>query len=346
MINELLRENIKNMQPYSCARDEFKGEASVYLDANENPYNGPYNRYPDPLQWKVKEAISKVKNVPVENIFLGNGSDEPIDLLYRAFCEPRRDNVVAIEPTYGMYKVCAAVNDVEYRKVLLNECFDIEAFKLIDSANLNTKIIWLCSPNNPTGNKLNADEILKVLQWFRGIVVVDEAYIDFSDSQSFSTYIAQYPNLVVLQTLSKAWGNAAIRLGMAFASVGVIEVLNKIKYPYNINILTQEHAKKVLANAAQTTQWVQAILNERTQLIDKLKELALVKHIYPTDANFVLVKVDNANITYNWLVNKGIIVRNRSSVTLCGDCLRITVGTPAETAELIAALKDFGSVFK
>jgi histidinol-phosphate aminotransferase len=346
MINELLRENIKNMQPYSCARDEFKGEASVYLDANENPYNGPYNRYPDPLQWKVKEAISKVKNVPVENIFLGNGSDEPIDLLYRAFCEPRRDNVVAIEPTYGMYKVCAAVNDVEYRKVLLNECFDIEAFKLIDSANLNTKIIWLCSPNNPTGNKLNADEILKVLQWFRGIVVVDEAYIDFSDSQSFSTYIAQYPNLVVLQTLSKAWGNAAIRLGMAFASVEVIEVLNKIKYPYNINILTQEHAKKVLTNAAQTTQWVQAILTERAQLIDKLKELALVKHIYPTDANFVLVKVDNANIAYNWLVNKGIIVRNRSSVTLCGDCLRITVGTPAETAELIAALKDFGSVFK
>lgn len=346
MINELLRENIKNMQPYSCARDEFKGEASVYLDANENPYNGPYNRYPDPLQWKVKEAISKVKNVPVENIFLGNGSDEPIDLLYRAFCEPRRDNVVAIEPTYGMYKVCAAVNDVEYRKVLLSEYFDIEAFKLIDSANLNTKIIWLCSPNNPTGNKLNADEILKVLQWFRGIVVVDEAYIDFSDSQSFSTYIAQYPNLVVLQTLSKAWGNAAIRLGMAFASVEVIEVLNKIKYPYNINILTQEHAKKVLANAAQTTQWVQAILTERTQLIDKLKELALVKHIYPTDANFVLVKVDNANIAYNWLVNKGIIVRNRSSVTLCGDCLRITVGTPAETAELIAALKDFGSVFK
>lgn len=346
MINELLRENIKNMQPYSCARDEFKGEASVYLDANENPYNGPYNRYPDPLQWKVKEAISKVKNVPVENIFLGNGSDEPIDLLYRAFCEPRRDNVVAIEPTYGMYKVCAAVNDVEYRKVLLNEKFDIEAFKLIDSANLNTKIIWLCSPNNPTGNKLNADEILKVLQWFRGIVVVDEAYIDFSDSQSFSTYIAQYPNLVVLQTLSKAWGNAAIRLGMAFASVEVIEVLNKIKYPYNINILTQEHAEKVLANAAQTTQWVQAILTERTQLINKLKELALVKHIYPTDANFVLVKVDNANIAYNWLVNKGIIVRNRSSVTLCGDCLRITVGTPAETAELIAALKDFGSVFK
>jgi len=346
MINELLRENIKNMQPYSCARDEFKGEASVYLDANENPYNGPYNRYPDPLQLDVKKAISKVKNVPVANIFLGNGSDEPIDLLYRAFCEPRRDNVVAIEPTYGMYKVCAAVNDVEYRKVLLNDNFDIEAFKLIDSANLNTKIIWLCSPNNPTGNSLNADEILKVLQWFRGIVVVDEAYIDFSTKQSFTSYIAQYPNLVVLQTLSKAWGNAAIRLGMAFASVEVIDVLNKIKYPYNINILTQEHAKKVLSNAAQTAKWVETIIAERKQLIKKLKELDLVKHIYPTDANFVLVKVDNANIAYNWLVNKGIIVRNRSSISLCGNSLRITVGTPAETDQLIAALKEFGAVFK
>jgi histidinol-phosphate aminotransferase len=346
MINELLRENIKNMQPYSCARDEFKGEASVYLDANENPFNGPYNRYPDPLQLEVKAAISKVKGVPVENIFLGNGSDEPIDLLYRAFCEPRRDNVVAIEPTYGMYKVCAAINDVDYRKVTLNDEFDIEAFKLIDSANLNTKIIWLCSPNNPTGNNLNTDEILKVMQWFRGIVVVDEAYIDFSGRQSFSSYIKQYPNLVVLQTLSKAWGNAAIRLGMAFASVEVIEVLNKIKYPYNINILTQEHAKKVLANADQTTKWVELIIAERKQLIANLKKLTLVKHIYPTDANFVLVKVDNANMTYNWLVNKGIIVRNRSSVTLCGDCLRITVGTPTENNTLIDALMEFGAVFK
>ncbi len=344
--SELLRENIKNMQPYSCARDEFKGEASVYLDANENPYNGPFNRYPDPLQWKVKEAIAKIKGVPAQNIFLGNGSDEPIDLLYRAFCEPRRDNVVAIEPTYGMYKVCASVNDVEYRKVLLNDDFDIDAYKLMDSTNLNTKIIWLCSPNNPTGNSLNTDEIIKLLKWFRGIIVVDEAYIDFSSKKSFSTLLAKYPNLVVLQTMSKAWGNAAIRLGMAFASVEIIEVLNKIKYPYNINILTQEHAQKVLSNATQTTEWVQTILAERKQLIKKLKELAMVKHIYPTDANFVLAKVDNAAMTYNWLVNKGIIVRNRSSVSLCGNCLRITVGTPAETNELIAALKDFASVFK
>lgn len=334
------------MQPYSCARDEFKGEASVYLDANENPYNGPYNRYPDPLQLELKAAISKVKGVPVENIFLGNGSDEPIDLLYRAFCEPRRDNVVAIEPTYGMYKVCAAVNDVEYRKVLLNNDFDIEAFKLIDSANMNTKIIWLCSPNNPTGNSLNSDEILKVLQWFRGIVVVDEAYIDFSDKKSFSARLNEFPNLVVLQTMSKAWGNAAIRLGMAYASVEIINALNKIKYPYNINILTQEHAKKVFSNTLQTTKWVQTILAERKQLVKKLKELDLVKHIYPTDANFVLVKVDNASITYNWLVNKGIIVRNRSTVTLCGNCLRITVGTPAENTTLINALIEFGAVFK
>jgi histidinol-phosphate aminotransferase len=346
MINELLRENIKNMQPYSCARDEFKGVASVYLDANENPYNQPYNRYPDPLQLEVKNAISKVKKIAVENIFLGNGSDEPIDLLYRAFCEPRRDNVVAIEPTYGMYKVCAAVNDVEYRNVLLNENFDIDAYKLMDSTNLNTKIIWLCSPNNPTGNSLNADEIFKLLDWFRGIVVVDEAYIDFSANESFSSYIGKYPNLVILQTMSKAWGNAAIRLGMAFASVEIIEVLNKIKYPYNINIFTQEHAKKVLNNALQTSKWVETIIEERRQLIKKLNQLETVKHIYPTDANFVLVKVDNANIAYNWLVNKSIIVRNRSSVSLCGNCLRITVGTPEENNTVIEALKEFGAVFK
>lgn len=346
MINELLRENIKNMQPYSCARDEFKGVASVYLDANENPYNQPYNRYPDPLQLEVKNAISKVKKIAVENIFLGNGSDEPIDLLYRAFCEPRRDNVVAIEPTYGMYKVCAAINDVEYRNVLLNDNFDIDAYKLMDSSNLNTKIIWLCSPNNPTGNSLNADEIFKLLDWFRGIVVVDEAYIDFSANESFSSYIGKYPNLVILQTMSKAWGNAAIRLGMAFASVEIIEVLNKIKYPYNINIFTQEHAKKVLNNALQTSKWVETIIEERKQLIKKLNQLETVKHIYPTDANFVLVKVDNANIAYNWLVNKSIIVRNRSSVSLCANCLRITVGTPEENNTVIEALKEFGAVFK
>jgi histidinol-phosphate aminotransferase len=346
ILNELIRENVKNMQPYSCARDEFKGEAQVYLDANESPYNGPYNRYPDPLQLAVKNQLSKLKNIPIENIFLGNGSDEPIDLLYRAFCEPRVDNVVAINPTYGMYKVCAELNDVEYRAVDLNDDFDIDAYKLIDSSNVNTKIIWLCSPNNPTGNSLNVKEIYKVLQWFRGIVVVDEAYIDFSSKESLLKMLSKFPNLVILQTLSKAWANAAIRLGMAYASEEIIQVLNKIKYPYNINILTQDQALKTLKNSAQTTKWVNNILAERKLLLKKLSELSLVRKIYPTDANFVLVKVDNANITYNWLVNKGIIVRNRNTVALCGECLRISVGTPAEMEVLMAALQEFSTVFK
>lgn len=340
-LNELLRANIRNLQPYSCARDEFKGEASVYLDANESPYNSPYNRYPDPLQWEVKEAISKLKNVPAENIFLGNGSDEPIDLLYRAFCEPREDNVVAIEPTYGMYKVSASINDVDYRKVLLNENFDVEAYKLIDATNVRTKIVWLCSPNNPTGNSLNHEEIHKVLKWFRGIVVVDEAYIDFSSGKSFASYLKEYPNLVILQTFSKAWGSAAIRLGMAFASKEIIQVLNKIKYPYNINILTQKQALVAMENAAQTKEWVEILLAERTKLISQLKKLSIVEHIYPTDANFVLVKVTDANDIYQDLVNKGIIVRNRSSVALCMDCLRITVGTPEENKVLLAELKKY-----
>jgi len=340
-LNELLRANIRNLQPYSCARDEFKGEASVYLDANESPYNSPYNRYPDPLQWEVKEAISKLKNVPAENIFLGNGSDEPIDLLYRAFCEPREDNVVAIEPTYGMYKVSASINDVDYRKVLLDENFDVEAYKLIDATNVRTKIVWLCSPNNPTGNSLNHEEIHKMLKWFRGIVVVDEAYIDFSSGKSFASYLKEYPNLVILQTFSKAWGSAAIRLGMAFASKEIIQVLNKIKYPYNINILTQKQALVAMENAAQTKAWVDTLLAERTKLINQLKKLSIVEHIYPTDANFVLVKVTDANDIYQDLVNKGIIVRNRSSVALCMDCLRITVGTPEENKALLSELKKY-----
>ena len=339
-INKLLRENIRSLQPYSSARDEFKGEASVYLDANENPYNAPFNRYPDPLQWEVKEQISKIKNVPAENIFLGNGSDEPIDLLYRAFCEPRTDNVVAIEPTYGMYKVCANINDVEYRKVLLDENFDFSADKLLSATNLYTKLVWLCSPNNPTGNSLNSNEIIKLLESFDGIVVVDEAYIDFASQSSFSDKLTQFPNLVILQTFSKAWGSAAIRLGMAFASTEIISVLNKIKYPYNINILTQGQALKTISQSEQVNEWVKVLLNERTLLIEELKKLALVQHIYPTDSNFVLVKVNDANATYNYLVDKGIIVRNRSSVSLCMGCLRITVGTPEENNTLIQALKS------
>jgi len=338
-IQKLLRENIRQLQPYSSARDEFKGEASVYLDANENPYNSPFNRYPDPLQWEVKEHISRIKNVPPENIFLGNGSDEPIDLLYRAFCEPRLDNVVAIEPTYGMYKVSAAINDIEYRKVLLDENFQFSSEKLISASNLYTKIIWLCSPNNPTGNSLNRNEVVTLLNSFDGIVVLDEAYIDFASESSFSEYLSQYPNLVILQTFSKAWGNAAIRLGMAFASIEIIAVLNKIKYPYNINILTQKHAINALKSPDQVKEWVKILLAERTVLINSLEKLPMVVHVYPTDANFVLVKVNNANATYHQLVDRSIIVRNRNSVTFCNDCLRITVGTPEENKILLEELK-------
>ena len=341
MIEKLLRKNIQNLQPYSCARDEFKGEASVYLDANENPYNAPFNRYPDPLQWEVKELLTKIKNVPSENIFLGNGSDEPIDLLYRAFCEPRTDNVVAIEPTYGMYKVCASINDVEYRKVLLDENFQFTADSLLAATNLYTKIIWLCSPNNPTGNSLNRVEIIKLLKEFDGIVVLDEAYVDFASEASFSEKLSEYTNLVILQTFSKAWGSAAIRLGMAFASTEIINVLNKIKYPYNVNILTQKQAISALKNADQVKTWVETLLTERKVLIQQLEQLPMVKHIYPTDANFVLVKVDDANAVYQYLVNKSIIVRNRNTVSLCLGCVRITVGTPEENKTLLKELKDF-----
>jgi len=340
-INNLLRKNIASLQPYSCARDEFKGEASVYLDANENPYNAPFNRYPDPLQWEVKIAISAIKNVAAENIFLGNGSDEPIDLLYRAFCEPRIDNVIAIEPTYGMYKVCANINDVDYRKVLLDDNFEFSAEKMLQATDEHTKLLWICSPNNPTGNSMNHNEILKLLKAFQGIVVVDEAYIDFSKHDSLSKHLQDYPNLVILQTFSKAWGSAAIRLGMAFASTEIVQVLNKIKYPYNINILTQKQALKALQEKEQVENWVKTLMAERTLLIENLQKVDLVKHIYPTDANFVLIKVEDANAVYKYLVEKSIIVRNRNTVSLCLGCIRITVGTREENAILIENLKSF-----
>lgn len=340
-LEELVRPNILKLKPYSCARNEFQGEASVYLDANENPFNSPYNRYPDPLQIEVKEYISKIKNVAVENIFLGNGSDEPIDLIYRAFCEPKTDNVVAIEPTYGMYKVCADINDVEYRKVLLDDSFDIEAYRLMDATNVHTKVIWLCSPNNPTGNSLKHEELHKLLHWFRGIVVIDEAYIDFSTQESFSQYLSEYPNLIVLQTFSKAWGSAAIRLGMAFSSVEIIDVLNKIKYPYNVNILTQHQAIESMKNESQKIDWVNTLLQARKVLMEKLEKLSVVEKVYPTDANFVLVRVPDADKIYQDLIRKGIVVRNRNNVSLCEGCLRITVGTPDENETLLAELKKY-----
>ena len=335
-LNNIIRPNIKALKPYSCARDEFKGEASVFLDANENPYNAPYNRYPDPLQWSVKECISEIKGVAKESIFLGNGSD----LMYRAFCEPRVDNVVAINPTYGMYEVCADINDVEYRKVNLDENFQFSAEKLLAKADEHTKVMWLCSPNNPTGNLLAENEIEKLLQSFNGIVVVDEAYIDFAGRDSFAKKLSQHSNLVVLQTFSKAWGSAAIRLGMAFASKEIICVLNKIKYPYNVNILTQRQALALMKEADKVADWVKTLKAERSRLVEELQKLSLVVCTYPTDANFVLTKVKDAQATYNHLVSNGIIVRNRNSVTLCGNCLRITVGTPEENKILLSELHN------
>ena len=338
-VNAWMRPNIRAMQPYSSARDEFHGSASVFLDANENPYNAPYNRYPDPMQWRLKERISEIKGVPVASIFLGNGSDEPIDLLLRAFCEPGKEKMLTTDPTYGMYQVAAEVNNVACVKVPLRDDFSLDLPALLARIDDATKLIYLCSPNNPTGNSLGHDVIREVLRHFRGIVVVDEAYIDFSAGPSFLRELGEWPNLVVLQTLSKAWGCAAIRLGMAFASPEIIGVLNKIKYPYNVNLLTQEKALELLDEDRMRTQLAQ-ILQERTRLRHELGAIPLVRRIYPTDANFLLVDVGDADGVYHKLVEEGIIVRNRNRVTLCRGCLRITVGTPEEDDRLLEALKN------
>ena len=340
-LEELVRPNIWSLAPYSSARNEYAGrEAHVFLDANENPYNNPVNRYPDPLQLEVKAAISKVKGVPAECIFLGNGSDEAIDLPYRCFCRPGIDNVVAIEPTYGMYKVCADINDVEYRPVLLDDNYQITADRLLAACDSKTKIIWLCSPNNPTGNCLVRDEIISTINAFEGIVIVDEAYSDFSSQPSLRTELAKHPNLIVLNTMSKAWGCAAIRLGMAFASPEIIGIYNKVKYPYNVNLLTQKQALEALADPFQVDKWVRMLNLERSRMIDAFRLLPICEKVYPTEANFFLAKMTDAQGIYDSLVEQGIIVRNRTSIKLCRDCLRITVGTKNENNELIAALRQ------
>ena len=313
----------------------------MFLDANENPYNAPYNRYPDPLQLELKDAISKVKGVPAENIFLGNGSDEPIDLVYRCFCRPGVDNVVAIEPTYGMYKVCADINDVEYRPVTLDDHFQITAERLLAATDAHTKLIWICSPNNPTGNALVREEVAKVIGQFEGLVIVDEAYSDFSSQPTFRAELSKYPNLIVLNTMSKAWGCAAIRLGMAFASTEIIGLFNKVKYPYNVNLLTQKQALEALKDPFEVDNWVKVLLQERTRMVDAFELLPICEKVYPTDANFFLAKMTDAPAIYNYLVDKGIIVRNRHRVQLCQNCLRITIGTKTENSELIAALRQF-----
>ena len=340
-LEQLVRPNIWSLAPYSSARDEYSGkEAHVFLDANENPYNAPYDRYPDPLQRELKARLSKIKGVPTDMIFLGNGSDEAIDLVYRIFCEPGRDNVVSITPTYGMYQVCADINNVEFRQVLLNEHFQFEASKLLAACDAHTKVIWLCSPNNPTGNSLQRDEIIKVIEQFEGIVVVDEAYIDFAQQLSLRQELVTHPNLIILQTMSKAWASAAIRLGMAFASKEIISIYNKVKYPYNVNLLTQQQAMEMLSDPYEIDKWVKMLLQERSRLMQAFAELPVCQQIFPTDANFFLARVTDAQKIYDYLVERGIIVRNRSRIQLCQNCLRITIGNRSENNELIAALRQ------
>ena len=340
-LQQLTRPNIWSLAPYSSARSEYSGRiANVFLDANENPYNAPYNRYPDPLQHEVKAILSNIKGVPEECIFLGNGSDEAIDLVYRCFCEPGKDNVVAICPTYGMYEVCADINNVEYRNVMLDERYQIDADRLLAACDDNTKVIWLCSPNNPTGNNLDREEVVKVVTQFQGLVVVDEAYIDFSNETSIARQLYKYPNLIVLQTMSKAWGSAAIRLGMAFASKEIIDLYNKVKYPYNIHELTQKQALQRLSDTHAVEQWVKILLLERDRMMLAFSELRICQQVYPSDANFFLAKVDDAQQTYDYLVDRGIIVRNRTRVKLCQNCLRITIGTKDENNELLGALRS------
>lgn len=339
-LSKLIRPNILRLKPYSSARDEFHGEASVFLDANENPLNNPYNRYPDPLQRSLKIKVAEIKKVDPSYLFFGNGSDEPIDLVYRVFCEPGIDNVVAMDPSYGMYGVCADINNVEYRKVLLTDSFDIDAERILSSTDENTKVIFLCSPNNPTGNDIDSVEVMKILDNFNGIVVIDEAYIDFSERESYLSVLTKYPNMIVLQTFSKAWGLASVRLGMAFANPEIIGYFNKVKYPYNINLLTQNFVENEIRQTDRKSGWVKMIVDERIKLFEKLASLPLVKKIYKSDANFILIKVDDANGIYNNLVRKGVIVRNRNNVSLCMGCLRITVGTPEENEILLKELKN------
>ncbi|HEY4205477.1 MAG TPA: histidinol-phosphate transaminase [Puia sp.] len=344
-LDKLLRDNIRQLVPYSSARDEFKGEAQVFLDANENSLGSPltrwYNRYPDPLQWKVKEALGRVKGIAPHHIFLGNGSDECIDILYRAVCVPGKDNVIINPPTYGMYEVSAHINDVEVRRATLLDDFQLDLVHLENLVDEHTKIIWICSPNNPTANSMNRQDIEIVLNNFPGLVVIDEAYINFSRHRSFIQELPDYPNLVVMQTMSKAWGLAGLRLGMAFASEAIIEVYNKVKPPYNINQATQELALKALENTDQVNDMIRALVNMREQMNSQLANLPIVKKIYPSDANFVLVKVTDAKAIYQYLLERGIVVRDRSKVELCEGCLRITVGTEPENQQLLEALGQY-----
>ena len=336
-IRELLRENIRTLAPYSTARDEYQGELGIYLDANENPYDNNYNRYPDPHQKNLKRRLAEIKGVPVEKIFIGNGSDEPIDLVFRLFCEPRRHNAVSIAPTYGMYKVAAAINDVQMREVQLEPGFTLDAEKLLAAADENTRLLFLCSPNNPSGNCFPKKEIEKVIRRFNGIVILDEAYIDFAGQPGFLSELDEYPNLVILQTLSKAWGMAGLRLGLAFAQPLIVDTLSRVKYPYNINVVTQKIVLEQLRKSPDAQ--IAEIVSERGRVLEGLAKNPVIRKIHPTDANFVLVEVDEPRTIYDRLIGAGIIVRDRSRINGCDGCLRITIGTPKENDRLLETLK-------
>ncbi len=340
-INNLVRPNIQKMVAYSSARHDFTGEATTFLDANENPFDTGFNRYPDPLQHAVKAKLSKIKSVPAKNIFLGNGSDEAIDLLMRIFCRPQVDHILTLPPTYGMYKVSAAISDIENRMIPLTSDFQPKVEEILNAANAFSKLLFICSPNNPTGNDIELERIEALIQGFKGIVVVDEAYIDFAGQPSCTQFLEKYNNLVVLQTFSKAWGLAGIRLGMAFASEEIIQLFNKVKPPYNVNQLTQEAALKALENEAAQQSWVQTIKMQRAWLAQQLTELNIVKKIHPTNANFILAQFENPKKIYQYLVQQGIIIRDRTNVLLCDDCLRITVGIEEENKFLIESLKNY-----
>jgi histidinol-phosphate aminotransferase len=340
-INRLVRENIRQLTPYSSARCEFKGAASVFLDANENPFDTGYNRYPDPLQLSLKNKISHLWNVPVSSIFLGNGSDEPIDLLVRLFCEPGADHIIITPPTYGMYRVAADIAGVEVKEILLQADYQLSVNDILSQINEHSKLLFLCSPNNPTGNLLNREDIVQIIHHFPGIVVLDEAYIDFADTEGFLPVLPDFPNLVILQTFSKAWGLAAIRMGMAFASNEIIDFLNKIKSPYNLNILTIDFVSRQLDFLREKKDKVDILIRERQSLIDHFKSFSFIRKINNSDANFILIQVEDADSLYLYLVSKGIIVRNRSNMPLCQEALRISVGTNLENKLLLDTMKEW-----
>lgn len=347
-LEKLVRENIKKLTPYSSARNEFKGEASVFLDANENPFGSPlltksFNRYPDPLQWKVKFELAKIKGVPAENIFIGNGSDEVIDLANRIFCNPGKDNVIICPPTYGMYEVSANINDVQIKKVSLTNDFQLDVEGILEATDENTKLLFICSPNNPTGNNMNRGNIEILLNNFPGLIIIDEAYINFSRQKTFIQELTEYPNLIVMQTLSKAWGMAGLRLGLAFASLDIIDLFNKVKPPYNINASSQHLTLEALKNTVQVNEWIKEIVDQRNSIKQELSLFPFVEKIYESDANFLLVKVEDADSLYQYLRNKKIVVRNRSKEVLCENCIRITIGTLEENKTLLEALKNYNS---